>query len=294
MRAILARTRRLSGAFALGAAATTLGALAAYALLAPAMRPLGDAGDGWKLAAALTAKNIGGGFNYIAVATSLGLSPGALSAGLVVDNVLGLIYFPAVGFLGRNAKMEDAADGESGDVAAGTPDAPPAVEESLGALALCCALTAAARALCPANALAAATALTVALATAAPGALRRVAPAGDALGSALLYLFFASAGASAGDPARAAAFAPLFPFLALLYGGHAAVLAALSRAARLSLPETLIASNANIGGPATAAALAEACGWRQLRAPALLVGSLGNAAATFVGLALGTNVLQWM
>ena len=110
----------------------------------------------------------------------------------------------------------------------------------------------------------------------------------------LLYLFFATAGASAGDPARAAAYAPLLAFLASLYAVHLGIMLLLGRALGFSLPETLLASNANIGGPATAASMADAAGWASLRTPALLVGSLGNAVATFIGLALGTGVLRHM
>jgi uncharacterized membrane protein len=307
VRAILARTRRLSAAFGIGAAATTLGALVGYALLAPHMRALGaEPGDGWKLAAALTAKNIGGGFNYVAVASSTGMSAAALAAGLVVDNVAGLLYFPAISVLGRDAKLEPEAHESAGapagesrslEAAAATaaaPPAAPALEDQLGALGLSCTLAALAQAISPGNALPVATALTVVLATAAPAALRRVAPAGEALGSLLLYLFFASAGASAGDPLRAAGYAPLFAFLACLYGVHVGIMLTLCRALGFTVPETLLASNANIGGPATAASLADAAGWTALRTPALLVGNLGNAAATFVGLALGTGVLSRM
>jgi hypothetical protein len=91
-----------------------------------------------------------------------------------------------------------------------------------------------------------------------------------------------------------------------------------------SVEETLLASNANIGGPATASAFAVAkgecggeehyksprvsshaqgetgwrergewcAGWDQLVTPALLVGSLGQIMATFLGLSVGTLVLQ--
>ena len=290
LRAIFARTRRLSVAFAVGAAATVLGSVAGFALLAPLLQPLGDAvGDGWKLAAALTAKNIGGGFNYIAVAASLGLSGPALAAGLVADNVAGLIYFPTVNFLGRSA----VASAEPPDAAADASPAP-ALEDLLAALCVSCVITAAAQAFGPSNALPAATALAVLLATAAPGMLVRVAPAGEAIGQALLYIFFATAGASAGDPSRAAAYAPLFAFLLVLYGVHFAVVLSACRALGFSLPEALLASNANIGGPATAASMADAAGWTSLRTPALLVGSLGNAVATFIGLALGTGLLRHM
>jgi uncharacterized membrane protein len=38
--------------------------------------------------------------------------------------------------------------------------------------------------------------------------------------------------------------------------------------------------------------MADAAGWTALRTPALLVGNLGNAVATFVGLTLGTGLLR--
>ena len=293
VRAIFERTRRMSAAFGVGAAATVAGSVAGYVLLAPLLRPLGDvAGDGWKLAAALTAKNVGGGFNFLAVAASTGLSPGALAAGLVADSAAGLVYFPAVNFLGRSAKVDasmelTAAESSPAGLALG-------LEDVLGALCVSCVVTAAAQAFGPSNALPAASALTVLLASAAPGLLARVAPAGEAAGTALLYLFFATAGASAGDPSRAAAYAPLFAFLLVLYGVHAAVMLSVCRVLGFSLPETLLASNANIGGPATAASMADAAGWTSLRTPAMLVGCLGNAVATFVGIALGTGLLRYL
>ena len=47
----------------------------------------------------------------------------------------------------------------------------------------------------------------------------------------------------------------------------------------------MIASNANVGGPATASALAVSKGYKSLVMPALLVGTFGNAIGTFAGLA---------
>jgi len=49
----------------------------------------------------------------------------------------------------------------------------------------------------------------------------------------------------------------------------------------------LTASNANIGGPATAAAMAAAKGWTQLINPAMLTGSLGYAVGTAIGGVVG-------
>ena len=60
---------------------------------------------------------------------------------------------------------------------------------------------------------------------------------------------------------------------------------------RTSLEDAIIASNANIGGPTTAAGMAISQGWTALVGPAMLVGVLGyvigNYAGTIVGIILG-------
>jgi uncharacterized membrane protein len=56
---------------------------------------------------------------------------------------------------------------------------------------------------------------------------------------------------------------------------------------RFSLEEIILASNANIGGPSTAAAMAIAKGWRELIVPILLVGTLGYIIGNYIGRALG-------
>jgi uncharacterized membrane protein len=48
--------------------------------------------------------------------------------------------------------------------------------------------------------------------------------------------------------------------------------------------EMLVASNAGVGGPATAAAFAKAKNWQDLIAPAILVGNLGNACSMFIAI----------
>ena len=60
---------------------------------------------------------------------------------------------------------------------------------------------------------------------------------------------------------------------------------------RYSIEEVCIASNANIGGPTTAAALAIARGWNQLVVPAMLVGILGYVIGTYYGVFIG-NILK--
>ena len=79
----------------------------------------------------------------------------------------------------------------------------------------------------------------------------------------------------------------LFAYLGALYAVHLlGVFAIGKKLLRLSTRELLVASNANVGGPATAGALAAGKNWTELVVPGMLVGNLGNALGTFVGLGM--------
>ena len=66
----------------------------------------------------------------------------------------------------------------------------------------------------------------------------------------------------------------LFVFAALILTVHLAFLLLAWRLLRVDLAEALVASNANMGGPTTAAAMAVARRWPALVTPAILVGTL--------------------
>jgi uncharacterized membrane protein len=97
LRRVVKDTGRLLGAFAGGAAATVAGSFVAFALLP--LRALGA--DGWKVAAALTARHIGGSVNYVAVSEVLELSPPARMAGLAADDLIVSLYFVVLYSLAR-------------------------------------------------------------------------------------------------------------------------------------------------------------------------------------------------
>jgi len=130
------------------------------------------------------------------------------------------------------------------------------------------------------------TALTVILATLFPKAMARLRDA-DKLGMLLMQVFFAAIGASANILVVVRVGAILFLFAAVILFVHLAFLLTAARICRLRLEEIVIASNANMGGPTTAAAMAAARGWNHLVIPAILCGTLGYATATFVGVAVG-------
>ena len=56
---------------------------------------------------------------------------------------------------------------------------------------------------------------------------------------------------------------------------------------RFDLEDAIIASNANIGGPTTAAGMAISQGWAKLVGPAMLVGNLGYVIGTYAGTVVG-------
>lgn len=260
--------------------------------------------DGIIIAAALMAKNIGGGINYIAVCRSLHASAPAVAAGLCVDNIFALVYFPVTSALasGRPDVLNDSATTESDSSSNGNDDddlllenQPISVQQASTALSLAAVLTwLGERMGGTVAALPITTLLSVLVASRAPTEfMKGVQPASHVIGTVCLYLFFATAGApglAVADSVKASLL-PLGLFLTLLYSIHGMILGAChyiwGRNSSLSpfvAQRLLVASSAAIGGPATAVALAQASGWKSLIAPSLLVGNLGYAIATFCGL----------
>lgn len=60
---------------------------------------------------------------------------------------------------------------------------------------------------------------------------------------------------------------------------------------KFDLEEAILASNANIGGPTTAAAMAISKGWNKLVGPILIVGTLGYIIGNYFGILIG-NILM--
>lgn len=124
--------------------------------------------------------------------------------------------------------------------------------------------------------------------------LRIAEPGGD-IAVICMNLFFAVTGAS-GRIGRVMASAPrLFLFSGVQIMTHFLFLYGVGKYVfRIPVREILVASNANVGGPTTAGAMAGAKGWKSLVLPGILTGILGYATATFIGLALGDLVLKKM
>lgn len=280
-------------AFLIGGVGTVLGTLLAFQVV-----PLGE--QGWRLAAIFCATYVGGSMNYAAAAEAVGLREGdLLSAGVAADNLVMAAYFlvlftlPGVAWLRSRYPRRDhgAVAGRDGEHEVPAASSLPALLPALTALALSTGLCAfgfgvAELAGWTGAGILVLTAATVVLATAAPRVMARLDGA-EVIGALLMQIFFAVIGASA-NVVVVLRYGPLLVvFAALILLVHLTVLLLAGRWLKLDLVELVIASNANMGGPTTAAAMAAARGWRALVLPAVLCGTLGYAIATFVGVAIG-------
>lgn len=95
------------------------------------------------------------------------------------------------------------------------------------------------------------------------------------LGSVLLLPFFATIGAAAGSFDALSDVGWMSCLIAIQLVTHVVVIICGGRLLRLPMDAVLTASNANVGGPATAAATAAVRKWPHLVQPAVLTGSLG-------------------
>ncbi|WP_342567965.1 DUF819 family protein [Psychrobacillus sp. FSL K6-4046] len=111
------------------------------------------------------------------------------------------------------------------------------------------------------------------------------------IGTYLIHIFFVVIGIPASIPLIINNAPLLLVFAFIIVAINLTISLVGAKVFKFELEETLLAVNANIGGPTTAAALAIAKGWSNLVGPILIVGTLGyiigNYVGTFLGLWLG-------
>ncbi len=315
-RAAVKRGGAVLVAFAIGALGTVIGTFAAYGLVGHALGP-----HAWKIAACLCASYVGGSLNYAATAQALGLgvTPGgqaALAAGMAADN-LAMAAFLAALALVPAAKPATGREPSALPSAEGNGDASDTLTSNPSVSTLACAFAGALLVLemgrvvadaagFPAARMAVAGVAAAALAGGAVAAARRdsarrflrgkgfpQAPFAGAsrIGAMLMLLFFATLGARADPNVAFANGAPTFAFIALQLATHFAFVflvagKLLAKALDVPLWATLTASNACVGGPATAAAAAAARGWPAAVQPAVLAGTVGYVVGTPLAVAV--------
>jgi uncharacterized membrane protein len=281
-------------AFTFGGIGTAIGTVIAYLLI-----PLGE--NGWKLAAIFSSTYIGGSMNFVAASEAVELkSADLLAAGVAADNLVMAAYFiilfalPSIKFLQKKFPNRHQQNSLNYSVQAGTDSGS---ENNISLINLSKAL-AISISICAIGFLLAdltgiggsgiliITAIIVFVATVFPNQMKQISGS-EIVGTYLMQIFFAAIGASA-NIFIVLKYGPiLFIFAGLILSIHLLFLLIAGKIFNLDLAEIVIASNANMGGPTTAAAMASARNWRELVIPAILCGTLGYAIATFIGVGLG-------
>lgn len=298
LRADIRRVLRDGGpllrAFLLAVVFTVAGGVAAFYLV-----DLGEIGP--QVAGTLVASYIGGSLNFVATAKAVGLDDPSLYSVAMSADAVGAVFFlmvlmslPALAWVRRAMPSRYLASGEAVATAAILQPEQPAelmqlhrISLGLALSLLLCAIAQGVAAVLEADSLfiLVLTVLALVMANAGSRIVRHVQYDFE-LGTLFMYIFFAAIGAGADIALVIDTALPMLWFIATVVIVHLLLLLSVGSFLRLDLADVMIASNACILGPAPAAALAASRGWRGLVSPGMLVGLLGYAIATFIGIAL--------
>lgn len=315
MRKIGRESGRILIIFLIGSVGTACGALLGYFALRNFIPEL----DG--LAGVFTGTYIGGTVNFAALGAAFDVSGEMISAATVADNLLMVLYFfvliamPSIGFFRKHYPHPYVDEVEA--AGAGSEDQTQAAafwtrkEMSLKDIALAAAtaftivtisniISTGLAAVIPTsnvflqicntlfgNMYLWITTISMCCATFAPGFFGEIRGSQE-LGTFLIHIFFFVIGV----PASVALIVMNSPLL-LLFAAIVVIVNMLfsliaGKLLKFNLEDIILASNANIGGPTTAVAMAVSKGWTKLVGPIVLIGTLGYVLGTYFGLIVGT------
>ena len=281
--AIFKETGKTLIAFLLGGLGAAVGSIVMFFLLYR-----GE--ETFKLLGLFAATYVGGTINFVAISEILEIQGDTLAAAVAADNVvmaltiMVLFLAPGIRWLADKFNLDEASYRE--------PDSKGPGEARFGGEDVVWTMT---LAIVIAGGsmfigtfipkiphILIGTVVTVALATAFPKFFSNIGGS-EEIGLFFMYLFFAVIGATADFGMIIEKGGYLFLYAGGTVAIHLAFLLVGGRLLKLPLPELLVASNANLGGPTTACGMAMAKRWDRLIAPAVLVGLFGYAIATFLG-----------
>lgn len=305
--------RRMVGAFGLAVAGTVLGAFVAAAIY---QARFGD--DTWRLAAAMTGTYSGGSVNFISVGRAAGLSGPLFAGATAADNIATALWLavtlmmpiwlrrfypqpatappPAVAHT-KLATEQDAATAQD------TPAAPSAdrlaqhpyfAPEAISAAQVASVFAAGLLVVLASEWMASVVPgvpailwLTTLALLLGHSPLYRKAPGALQLGAVGLHFFFVLIGVLSRFSEIAAVGPEVLFFTLTVVGVHGVVAFGAGKLLRLDMGSIAVASQAAVGGPSSALAVAVSREWRHLVLPGVVVGLLGYAVGTYLGLAVG-------
>ena len=316
-------TGRMLIVWIIGAVGTTVGAFVAYFLL---RAPFGDASGLAKVAAMMTGSYIGGGVNFAAMASQYAAGEDLTAAATVADNLLMAVYFfVLIAFASFKFFRKHYKHPHIDEVESGTKTADESVTQaaafwsrkdiSLKDIAVNIAYAVAIvwlaqivsgffAGIVPENPgpfmdfvgkffgsqYVWITTISVIVATFCHKQVEKMHGSQE-IGTYLIYLFLFVIGVPANIMTVLTKSPLLLVLTAIMVLVNMLFCFVGAKIFKASLEDSIIASNANIGGPTTAAGMAISQGWTRLVGPAMLVGVLGyvigNYAGTIVGIILG-------
>ncbi|RLE18921.1 MAG: hypothetical protein DRJ08_02950 [Acidobacteria bacterium] len=281
--AIFRETGKTLIAFLIGGIGTIIGALTMFFLINRGEESL-------KALGLFTATYVGGTINFVAISEIMKIKGDMLASAVAADNVVmavALIFLFLVPTLkmaqkffkfNEEAYLSENSEEKQDETLFGGRDVVYALSISFVIAGLSMF---AAKFIGNIPSILISTVVTVTLATIFPRFFTNIRGS-EEIGIFFMYLFFAVVGASANFGVIIQNGIYLFLFAAGTISIHLTVILIGGKLLGIPLPEILIASNANLGGPTTACGMAMAKRWDKLIAPAVLVGIFGYAIATFV------------
>ena len=320
---------RIFGIFVLGSFGTVTGGVLAFSLF----KKVFGYGNTKSLMAMFVGTYVGGSVNLAAMADATNADKNLISASIVADNLLMVLYFfllvalpgiewvrrhfrhPLVEAQERFARTDERPVKPVGlkkkEKTSGAEDywksRPVSIIDLSSSIAAACMIVAVSRMLAGffdssilgdgfglsllrgllGSQYLMITTITTVLATLFPGFFGNLAGAQE-IGTFLIHIFFAVIGAPASIMLIIREAPLLFLFAAVIILMNMLFSLGFGKLLGYSIEEITVASNANIGGPTTAAAFAIAKGWHSLIVPALLAGTLGYVIGNYYGIFLFT------
>ncbi|RDY28103.1 DUF819 domain-containing protein [Romboutsia weinsteinii] len=301
---------RMLGAFHVSALGTVVGTfISAFALSAfiPYIA---------EIAGMMTGSYIGGGANFVAMTSAFKTPENITNATIVADNLVMAVYFfitmsiPSIMFFKKKWGMASQDIVEEGSSASYWTKKEISLKDIALSLAIAFVVACVSNSLSEiistlipdtntissilrsilSNMYLIMTTLMIIIATVFSKQLEEINGA-EEIGTFLIYLFFVVLGvpASISEIIKNGAFILVFCILAVII--HLVITLLVGKVFKFKLDELLLASNACIGGPTTAVAMAIAKGWNSLIVPTMLAGVWGYVLGNYAGIIVG-NVLQ--
>ena len=300
--------------FLIGSFATAAGSLIAFFLLKNHINEL----EG--IAAMITGTYIGGTVNFAALSNAFNVSEKMVSSATVADNLLMALYFfvlisiPSLGFFRKNYKHPYIDKMENINTESivseywkpkeiSLKDIGISISFAFITVAVSNSISSYLSLLIPktnfilymlngllGNQYLIMTTISIICAASFPNIFAKMGAAQE-IGTFLIYLFFFVIGVPASLNEIIKNSPLLLVFCSIVVFINMIISFIFGKIFKFNLEEIILASNANIGGPTTAAAMAISKGWIDLAVPVIFVGTLGYVIGTYFGVFIGNLLL---